>query len=134
MRLTAVRAEEATQKVSIGLRDDPIQPLIIRANEGECLTINYTNNADGGDFGVHVDGLAFDVASSGDAIGNNAASGVSKGLSRTYTYYVPNDKTLEGAHYLHPGPGFPGPGQPRPVRRGGGGASGFDLPGPELRG
>ena len=104
--VAAVRAEEATQKVSIGLRDDPIQPLIIRANEGECLTINYTNNADGGDFGVHVDGLAFDMASSGDAIGNNAASGVSKGLSRTYTYYVPNDKTLEGAHYLHPGPGF----------------------------
>ncbi|HEY8620736.1 MAG TPA: fibronectin type III domain-containing protein, partial [Dermatophilaceae bacterium] len=105
-RVAAVRAEEATQKVSIGLRDDAIQPLIIRANEGECLTINYTNNADGGDFGVHVDGLAFDVASSGDAIGRNAASSVAKGASASYTYYVPNDKTLEGAHYLHPGPGF----------------------------
>jgi len=46
------------------------------------------------------------VASSGDAIGRNAASSVAKGASASYTYYVPNDKTLEGAHYLHPGPGF----------------------------
>ena len=46
------------------------------------------------------------LASSGDAVGKNADSGVAKGASRTYTYYVPNDKTLEGAHYLHPGPGF----------------------------
>ncbi|XAS67571.1 multicopper oxidase domain-containing protein [Micrococcaceae bacterium Sec5.7] len=105
-RLAAVRAEEASQKVSIGLRDDAIQPLVIRANEGDCLSIKFTNNADGGDFGVHVDGLAFDAASSGDAIGRNAASSVAKGASRTYTFYVPNDKTLEGAHYLHPGPGF----------------------------
>ena len=42
----AARAEEATQKVSIGLRDDPIQPLFIRANEGDCLTINDTPTTD----------------------------------------------------------------------------------------
>ncbi|MDQ2911095.1 MAG: Ig-like domain-containing protein, partial [Actinomycetota bacterium] len=28
------------------------------------------------------------------------------GSSRTYRYYIPNDKALEGAHYMHPGPGF----------------------------
>ncbi|MEP7178483.1 MAG: multicopper oxidase domain-containing protein, partial [Pseudonocardiales bacterium] len=105
-RIAAVRAEEATQKVSIGLRDDAIQPLVIRVNEGECLSINYTNSADGGDFGVHVDGLAFDVASSGDAVGRNPASSVAKGQSTTYNYFVPSDPTLEGAHYLHAGAGF----------------------------
>jgi len=105
-RIPAVRAEEASQQVSIGLRADPIQPLVIRANEGECLTIHYTNSADGGDFGMHVDGLAFDAASSGDAIGRNAGSAVAKGQSADYTYYVPTDRNLEGAHYVHPGPGL----------------------------
>ena len=105
-RIAAVRAEEASQQVSIGLRADAIQPLIIRVNEGECLQIHYTNSANGGDFGVHVDGLAFDVASSGDAVGRNAASNVAKGHSADYTYFAANDPTLEGAHYLHPGPGF----------------------------
>ena len=32
--IPAIRAEEQTREVSLGLRDDPIQPLVIRANEG----------------------------------------------------------------------------------------------------
>ena len=102
----AVREQEATQEVSIGLRDDPIQPLVIRANGGECVTIHYTNNADGGDFGLHIDGLAYDAANSGDGIGRNTLDAPKKGESRTYTYWVPLDPTLEGAHYLRPGVGF----------------------------
>ena len=105
-KIAAVRAEEATQKVSIGLRADPIQPLVIRVNEGECLAIHYTNSADGGSFGAHVDGLSFDTASSGDSVGRNPDSSVAKGSSADYRYYVPADRTLEGAHYLHPGPGY----------------------------
>lgn len=105
-KIPAVRVEEASQKVSIGLRDDPIQPLVIRVNEGDCLSIHYTNSSDGGSYGMHVDGLVFDTASSGDAIGNNPASNVAKGQSANYLYYVPQDRTLEGAHYLHPGPGY----------------------------
>lgn len=104
-----VRAEEekpARERVSIGLHgDDAIQPLVIRANEGDCVKITFTNRASGGDYGVHIDGLAFDVDSSGDAVGDNPSSAVPRGASRTYTYYVPNDPTLEGAHYMHPGPG-----------------------------
>ena len=53
----------------LGLRDDPIQPLVIRANQGDCVEIAYTNNASGGTYGMHIDGLAFDVGSSGDAVG-----------------------------------------------------------------
>lgn len=105
-RIADVREQEASQEVSIGLRDDPIQPLVIRANQGECVSITYTNNADGGDFGLHVDGLPFASDSSGDAVGRNAASNPAKGGSRTYRYWIPVDPTLEGAHYLHPGPGF----------------------------
>ena len=47
----------------------PIQPLVIRANEGDCVEIAYTNNATGGAFGIHIDGLAYDIASSGDPVG-----------------------------------------------------------------
>ncbi len=100
-----VRAQEQSGHVSLGLRNDAIQPLAIRANMGDCVEINFTNNATGGAYGVHIDGLAFDMASSGDAIGNNPSSAVANGASRTYRYYIPNDKRLEGAHYMRPGPG-----------------------------
>ncbi len=104
-QIPAVRAEEASQHVSIGLRNDAIQPLVIRINEGECLKINYTNGLSG-NTGMHIDGLAFDTASSGDPVGRNAGSDVAPGQSTTYTYFAADDPTLEGAHYLHPGPGL----------------------------
>ena len=100
----AIRTQEASRHVSIGLRDDPIQPLVVRANMGDCVEINFQNKADG-NFGVHIDGLAFDIASSGDAIGNNTSSSVARNASRQYRYYVPKDPELEGAHYIRPGPG-----------------------------
>jgi hypothetical protein len=104
----AVRDEEHSalpNRVSIGLREDAIQPLVIRANEGDCVHINFTNSATGGPFGVHIDGLSFTTDSSGDSVGQNAPSDVSSGSSRPYTYYVPNTPTVEGAHYMRPGPG-----------------------------
>ena len=100
----AIRAQEASRHVSIGLRDDPIQPLVVRANLGDCVEITFRNKATG-EFGVHIDGLAFDVASSGDAIGNNTPSSVTSGGNTQYRYYVPKDPELEGAHYIRPGPG-----------------------------
>jgi hypothetical protein len=112
--IPAVRTFEATghTALSIGLRDDPIQPLSIRANEGDCVIINFTNSttrpaplATSHTYGIHIDGLAFDMSSSGDAIGNNPDSSVGPGGTRTYTYWIPNDPTLEGGHYMHPGPG-----------------------------
>ena len=101
---SAVRAEEASRHVTPGLRDDPIQPLVVRANMGDCVEINFENKATG-EFGIHIDGLAFDVASSGDAIGNNTPSSVTTNGTTRYRYYVPRDPELEGAHYIRPGPG-----------------------------
>jgi hypothetical protein len=110
----AVRDQEAAGRtsLSIGLRDDPMQPLAIRANEGDCVVIHFTNRttrpapqATDNVYGIHIDGLAFDVASSGDGVGTNPASSVGAGGTATYTYWVPNDPSLEGGHYLHPGPG-----------------------------
>lgn len=104
--LAAVRAQESSGQVSIGERGDPIQPLVIRANMGQCVEIGFRNDSAVGAVGLHVDGLPFDVDSSGDAVGRNPASSVPRGGSATYTYYLPVDPTLEGAHYLHPGPGM----------------------------
>jgi FtsP/CotA-like multicopper oxidase with cupredoxin domain len=53
---------------------------------------------------MHIDGIAFQTDSSGDAIGNNPSSAVASGGTITYTYWIPNDPSLEGAHYIHPGP------------------------------
>jgi hypothetical protein len=41
--ISAVRAEESSGQVTTGLGDDPIQPLVIRAHEGDCVTVNLTN-------------------------------------------------------------------------------------------
>lgn len=42
--ISAVRAEEASQQVSSGLQGgDAIQPLVIRAHEGDCVTVDLTN-------------------------------------------------------------------------------------------
>jgi manganese oxidase len=106
-RVDDVRAQERSQKVSIGLHgDDAIQPLVIRANMGDCVEIAFANDASGGDYGVHIDGLAHDVASSGDAIGDNEPSGTERGEKRLYRFYVPDDPELEGTHYVRPGPGY----------------------------
>jgi hypothetical protein len=104
-RLDDVRAEERSQQVSTGLRGDAIQPLVIRANQGDCVEIDYLNDASGGSFGIHVDGLAYDAVGSGIGVGRNSASAPARGDRRTYRYFVPDDPVLEGAHYLHPGPG-----------------------------
>jgi len=105
-RIPAVLAEQSSQQVSVGLRDDPIQPLVIRANEGDCVEITYTNRATGGDFGMHIDGLEFSLDSSGDLIGDNNDSSTVFGATSTYRFSVPVDATLDGGHYMHPGPGY----------------------------
>jgi FtsP/CotA-like multicopper oxidase with cupredoxin domain len=104
--VAAVRAQETSRTVSIGEHgNDAIQPLAIRANEGDCVTITYQNQSSKGDYGIHIDGLAFAVASSGDAVGKNAPTNIPKGATAAYTFYVPTGHQNEGAHYLHPGPG-----------------------------
>ena len=102
-QIPAIRAEEASREVSLGLRDDPIQPLVIRANQGDCVEINVTNSASGGSFGLHIDGLPYERP--GDRVGNNGSGEVAAGQSALFRFFVPNEKALEGAHYMSPGAG-----------------------------
>ncbi len=105
-QVAAVKAQALSQKVSVGLHGDAIQPLVIRANEGDCVQVRYTNQSATGAYGFHIDGLEFTLASSGNTLGKNPTATVPKGASRTYRFSVPDDPREEGGHYLHPGPGF----------------------------
>ena len=130
----AIRAAEASRKVTPGLRDDPIQPLAIRANEGDCVQINFTNNAAGAD-NRHPHrrprlrhGL----------LGRRGRQQPrrryrTRAAPRPTRYCVPNDPTLEGAPLHAPGPRQPPGRGPRPVRRAGRRAARLDLPQPDHR-
>ncbi|MDP9464701.1 MAG: multicopper oxidase domain-containing protein, partial [Actinomycetota bacterium] len=102
-QIPAIRNQEQTRQVSLGLRDDPIQPLVIRANQGDCVTITVTNSASGGTYGMHIDGLPYDRP--GDKVGRNFSGELAAGWTGVYRYYVPNDIALEGSHYISPGAG-----------------------------
>jgi len=104
--INAVRAQEAAATVTTGLRKDPIQPLMLRANLGECVRINFTNRLtappkggptpaaqttqQGGVPAVSISpqGVAYDINNQGDAVGNNPNSLVAPGASRTYTFFL----------------------------------------------
>ncbi|MCW2928698.1 MAG: uncharacterized protein JWM86_2666 [Thermoleophilia bacterium] len=103
-RVADVRAQEASKQVSIGLGDDAIQPLVVRAAMGECVDIDFRNDANA-PYGLHIDGLAFTAGSGGDPVGANAETTVAPGGTRTFRYFVPVEPTMEGAHYMRPGPG-----------------------------
>ncbi len=102
-QIPAIRDQEQTREVSLGLRNDPIQPLVIRANEGDCVEIMVTNSASGGSFGMQIDGLPFDRP--GDKVGRNFSGEVGSRQTSVYRYFIPNNKALEGAHYISPGAG-----------------------------
>lgn len=123
-KLNAVRAQEAAlkanaavgsdgsgAKVSNGLGQDPIQPLILRARLGECVQINLTNRLTqaprggpgftanpvvtqpGGVPSVSIDipGVSHDAAqgAGGQAVGNNPTNVmVPPGATYTYRYFL----------------------------------------------
>ena len=106
-RVAAVRAQEASKVVSVGLRDDAIQPLVIRANEGDCVQIQLTNVGERRVVrAAHRRTRVRGRARPATPLGENAASDVAAGETRTYRFAVPLDRRLEGGHYIHPGPGY----------------------------
>ncbi|MFQ5399230.1 MAG: multicopper oxidase domain-containing protein [Anaerolineae bacterium] len=100
--ITAVRAQEASRLVSGGLRDDPIQPLVIRANLGECLEINFTNQLTTGESAsLHIHGLPFTVDSAAGDVGFNPDTMVVPGGTITYRWPIPTETTAEATYYMH---------------------------------
>ena len=104
--VSAIRAEEKSQQVSIGLRDDPIQPLVVRANLGDCVTFTFTNNATGGELRhAHRRAVVHHRLLRRRGRHEPAAPARPPAAPRSTSSTCPHDPTLEGAHYIHPGPG-----------------------------
>src|SRR5262245_36825523 len=105
--------------LSTGIQDDLLQPLIIRANLGDCLTINFRNDLTNGydvnlqgytqnvvpNVSVHIHGVDETVANYGSEVGDNPSSFSSPSANdhnHTVTYSVFVDPALgEGAHMFH---------------------------------
>jgi len=92
----------ATARVSYGLRDDLIQPLVIRANLGECLRIHFTNTlSDGDPASLHILGLPHTVENAGSAVGNNPSTMADPGETITYEIPIPLNRNAERSYYFH---------------------------------
>lgn len=103
--IDAVRAQESSRQVSSGLGDDAIQPLVVRANLGECLVVNLTNRLAGDGapaVSFHALGLAYDTTAPGDAVGDNPGSLVAPGASATYRLYL-DPAAGEASYVFHSG-------------------------------
>jgi manganese oxidase len=89
-------------RVAHGLRKDPIQPMVIRANLGDCLRINFTNRLeDGQPASMHILGLPHTVDSAASAVGDNPDTFAQPGQTITYEIPVPLDVNAERAYYFH---------------------------------
>lgn len=87
-------------RVSFGLRKDPIQPLVLRANLGECLRVNLTNDLDMAT-SMHILGLPHSASNAGSAVGENPDSMAAPGETITYEIPLPLDPDAERAYYFH---------------------------------
>ena len=87
----ALRKPEARVGKDQMLADPKLtQPLVIRANVGDCITVKLRNDIAGRRVGMHTDGLLrFDPKDSdGTVIGTNPDTTVATGAEITYTWYA----------------------------------------------
>ena len=102
----AIRAQEAkgadeNYGLSLGLGADPIQPLTLRANVGDCVRIDFENQAtEPASFTIH--GADLVVAATGEpALTSNPDATVVPGASAVYEWYVDPAYYEENTHYIH---------------------------------
>ncbi|MCE7977754.1 MAG: hypothetical protein DYH03_11545 [Nitrospira sp. NTP1] len=105
------RAEEASNKaardkendpgaVSNGLQGDIIQPLVIRANQGDCVKLTLKNEIAEEPTNLIINGSSMVVASTGKpATPSTSDATVLPGASQTFEWYIKLE-TQEGAHFF----------------------------------
>ncbi|MCP9464584.1 MAG: multicopper oxidase domain-containing protein [Nitrospira sp.] len=87
--------------VSTGLQGDLIQPLVIRANQGDCLRITLRNEIDGEPTNMIINGSQMLVAATGKpATANNPDALVAPGKVGEFEWYIPVD-LQEGGRAFH---------------------------------
>jgi len=88
--------------ISAGLQGDMLQPLVIRANAGDCARITLRNQTTNDEpVSLHLHGSNLVVRASGQAATMmNKDSVVAPGKSQEFEWYIPADET-DKAHHFH---------------------------------
>jgi hypothetical protein len=100
----AVRSQEhrpAQARVSPGLGQDPIQPLVLRANAGECLVLSFTNRLAQEAAALTIEGLSVTPLEEEALEGFIPRMALPAGQRRTYVVPLPGTAEAEGAYLLH---------------------------------
>ena len=89
-----------------GSRKDPEalspQPLVIRANVGDTVTINFSNELGDMPASIHIHKALYVAEdSAGSVAGETADSTVASGGSITYTWQIPDEERAEGIYYFY---------------------------------
>ncbi|MEW6544345.1 MAG: multicopper oxidase domain-containing protein [Nitrospirota bacterium] len=108
-----IRAEEAKNKaarekegfdpgaVNTGLQGDAIQPLVLRANQGDCVKLTLRNQMSEETGSLHVSGASMVVSATGKAATTtNPDSVVEPGKAVELEWYI-NPGTQEGVRQFH---------------------------------
>ncbi|HEY6852599.1 MAG TPA: hypothetical protein VI139_00015, partial [Gemmatimonadales bacterium] len=75
----------------------PLEPLVLHVAQGQCVTVNFTNQRSGARASFHAGGeLTSTPASSGIDVGFSSEQSVAPGQSRTYVYYADTSKETAG--------------------------------------
>ncbi|MFL5262047.1 MAG: multicopper oxidase domain-containing protein [Anaeromyxobacteraceae bacterium] len=97
----AVRARERAPlegRVTPGLGRDAAQPLVVRANAGDCLTVRFTNRL-AAPAAFHLDGLAWEAERAGRPLPPDAAA--APGETLVYRVAIPDTPEVERAYLVH---------------------------------
>ncbi len=113
--LEKAREEERKNKEARGKKDDygsdspgldggdAIQPLVIRASQGDCVIMTLHNKVDStkDPVSLHIHGSSLTVKMTGKAaVATNPDTTVEYGKSQSYEWYI-TPETQEGAHMFH---------------------------------
>ena len=103
-RNAAAREQEGfnSGSVSNGLQTDWIQPLVIRANQGDCLKVTLRNNLEfGEEVSFHIHGSSMVVSATGQpATTTNVGAIAEEGKSIDLEWYI-HPTTQEGGRQFH---------------------------------
>jgi hypothetical protein len=83
------------------LQEREPQPLVLRANAGECLVLRFTNRLASEPAALRIEGLRATVRGSGQEGGFVPGTSVPPGQSLTYVLSLPEAPEAEGAYLLH---------------------------------
>ncbi|WP_257455058.1 cupredoxin domain-containing protein [Archangium lipolyticum] len=89
------------ERTAPGLHGEPIQPLVLRANLGECLLLHFTNRLATGPAALRIEGLPATVSGRSPEGGFVPGTSVPPGRGLTYVLALPESPEAEGTYLLH---------------------------------